>query len=110
MGKKIEWIEYKEENYVRFQEKLYKIIYLRDEVFEKYMTGWWYKTFCRGFVIGDVIYIREGTWLGLDRLVIHEIGHILGYKHTWLPYIMHPSWIGRWFWKFNRKSDKIDNI
>jgi len=107
MGKKIiSWVEYKGQNYVNYKGKLYKVNFLNKKRFKMYMSGWWYKTFCRGFTMAGIIYIKEGTWLGLDRLVLHEIGHILGYEHTWLPYIMFPSWIGRWIMRFN-KNDNI---
>lgn len=69
------------------------------------MDRLWYKLFCRGYVARGVIHITEGKIIGKERLIVHEIGHILGYKHTWNVYLMHPSWIGRWFWKWNKNDD-----
>lgn len=106
MGKKIEWIKYQGADHVRFRSELYKVIFVPKQEFREKFRRLWYYLFCRGYTIGNVIYIREGTWLGLERLVLHEIGHILGYKHTWWVNLMHPSWIGRWLMRFN-KDDRV---
>ena len=51
----------------------------------------------RGFTAHGLICIKEGTWLGRHRLIIHEIGHLLDKDHTWWPTLMHRSWAFRWF-------------
>lgn len=47
-----------------------------------------------------VIYIRRDALLwNYDKLMMHEIGHILGLKHSpwWKFTIMHPLGLFRWF-------------
>lgn len=46
------------------------------------------------FVKTKEIYIREKR-RGDVKLLNHERGHLRGYKHTWYPTLMFPSWIGR---------------
>jgi len=87
------------ENKVYFQGRSYPIYFIPKDEFK-------YKPWqARGYVSGRTIYIREGTRIGLERLILHEIGHILGYDHTWYPFIMHPSWVGRWFWRWNKDDN-----
>ena len=89
----------KENNKVYFKGKNYTTYFVDKEIFP-------YKPWkARGYTVGGEIFIRKGTWIGLEKLIIHEIGHILGYDHTWYPYIMHPSWVGRWFWKWNEDEN-----
>ena len=91
----------------------YPIYWLTQKQWDEEMENWrskkpyplWFmKKFVRGFRRGEYIYIKQGTKFGLERLILHEIGHILGYKHTWKPNLMFRSWIGRWFKRFP-KSD-----
>lgn len=51
----------------------------------------------RGIAWGKRVYIREAVGLGRDKLIIHEVGHTLGFGHTWKPTIMNPTWLFRWF-------------
>ncbi len=51
----------------------------------------------RGFIVNNTMYIRKGTRIGLAKLILHEIGHAMGKKHTWLPTVMNPTWVFRWF-------------
>ena len=51
----------------------------------------------RGIAWDNKVYIREAVGLGRDKLIIHEIGHTLGFGHTWKPTIMNPTWLFRWF-------------
>ena len=52
------------------------------------------------FVESKRIYIREKRRDDI-KLLNHERGHIRGYKHTWLPTLMFPSWIGRILNRYN---------
>jgi len=51
----------------------------------------------RGIAWGKRVYIREAVELGREKLIIHEVGHTLGFGHTWKPTIMNPTWLFRWF-------------
>lgn len=51
----------------------------------------------RGIAWGKRVYIREAVGLGREKLIIHEVGHTLGFGHTWKPTIMNPTWLFRWF-------------
>jgi hypothetical protein len=45
-----------------------------------------------GNIVSSVIYFDEGTYR-MDNVVIHEIGHAMGYNHVELDgHIMHPLW------------------
>lgn len=46
-------------------------------------------SYSRGWVVSHNITVCKDHY-DLE-LIAHEIGHILGRKHTWLPFIMHPS-------------------
>ena len=98
----------------------FKIYYYEDEVFGYWEvprqlwstvtslklrnTPLWRRKIIRGFVVFDPnnrlstyeIYIKKGTKIGRDMLIKHEIGHVLGYEHTWYPTIMNPTWLFRW--------------
>ena len=52
------------------------------------------------FVSTKEIFIRERR-RGDVKLLNHERGHIRGYKHTCLPTLMFPSWIGRLFNRYH---------
>ena len=94
-------------NVVYFKGRSYPIVFVPKQEFRiRFTEKLWYYLFCRGYTTRGVIYIREGTWIGIEKLILHEIGHILGYDHMWCIYIMHPSWIGRWIWKWN-KNDSL---
>lgn len=54
------------------------------------------RLFIGGFVLGGKIYIRKGRLRNRRKLILHEIGHVLGYQHTWKPTIMNPTWLLRW--------------
>ena len=47
------------------------------------------------------IYIKESR-RGDVKLLNHERGHLRGYRHTWLPTLMFPSWVGRIFNRYNK--------
>ena len=82
-----------------------KIVYMSDEemkrTVERFYTPKWMARFIGGFCTpsNKVIYIKESR-KGDVRLLNHERGHLLGFKHTWLPTLMFPSWIGRIFNKY----------
>lgn len=61
--------------------------------------------FSRGFTKDGEIYIRKKAWIGLNKLIRHEFGHLFGLKHTLKVTLMNPYWIFRWL---NRP--KIDLI
>jgi|TARA_R100000479_G_C6353002_1_gene189959 hypothetical protein len=48
-----------------------------------------------GFVLRGDIYIKKGRKINRNKLILHEIGHVLGYHHTWKPTIMNPTWLFR---------------
>lgn len=72
--------------------------------YEEYNIRTWYDEISRprGFSINyrntaGRIYVDENAW-GLERLIAHEIGHLLGYNHNVLvPSTMHFSGLFRWF-------------
>lgn len=43
------------------------------------------------------IRMRDNIWFMKKMLLRHEIGHILGFGHTWAPIIMNPTRFFRWF-------------
>ena len=49
------------------------------------------------------IYIRESRKLDV-KLLNHERGHLRGFKHTWYPTLMFPSWVGRWINRYIKRS------
>jgi len=67
-----------------------EIIELNDEEWEKETEGWdlWYKAWIRGFSKGNTIYLKKSAKFIFHesklKLIAHELGHILGYKHSWL--------------------------
>lgn len=69
-----------------------------DETFPQFT--WLRRRLTRGFRINQEIIIKENARIGLNRLILHEIGHLLGYKHTWKLTLMNPSWVFRWFKRF----------
>lgn len=104
-----------ERTFYEYDDREFVIYYLNQDAWDKKMIDWknkkkcpyplWFmKRFVRGFTYMGIIYIKEGTKFGLDRLILHEIGHILGYKHTWKPNLMFRSWIGRWFKRFPKNK------
>jgi len=48
----------------------------------------WYKSLIRAFVLGQTIYLKKGARFlfahSKEDLVLHEIGHMLGYEHRWV--------------------------
>lgn len=94
----------KEIDTYEFRNTTYQLIWLdKDDFFYKIkgikvLDPPWYLSLVRAFVYRRVIYLRRGAWMvGFDRLVKHEIGHILGYRHNWWKFnLMHPSGIFRW--------------
>ncbi|MHA2031106.1 MAG: hypothetical protein ACW99Q_17135 [Candidatus Kariarchaeaceae archaeon] len=63
----------------------------------------------RGFTKDGVIYIRKNTWVGVDKLIRHEFGHLFGFDHTWNVTLMNRSWIFRWFNSPKIDTQTIDN-
>lgn len=102
---------YRTEAFSRFEEfefegQKYELYYMKPHNFEKAWkqtfknSTWLRMKLSRGFMEGKYIYLREpDNWyygIAHRTLIIHEIGHILGYKHTLKPTIMNPYWIFRW--------------
>lgn len=58
--------------------------------------SWLRRRLIRGIALNGEIYIRESAKIGRNRLIEHEIGHILGKTHTWLPTTMNFTWVFRW--------------
>ena len=83
-----------------YQVKGEEIIYLSDEDMLREVSKWykpkWMARFIGGYCTpsNKCIYIKESR-KGDVKLLAHERGHLLGFKHTWLPTLMFPSWIGR---------------
>ncbi|MHA2501799.1 MAG: hypothetical protein ACXAE3_02835 [Candidatus Kariarchaeaceae archaeon] len=67
---------------------------LLDRRFARYPE--WRRRLTRGLTLSGLVFIKSGTLVGKKRLILHEIGHIQGRKHTWKPGLMHPSWLFRW--------------
>lgn len=61
---------------------------------------WLRRKMTGGFVLGKEIYIDKSRKIGRKKLILHEIGHVLGYGHTWKPTLMNPTWFFRWIKKF----------
>lgn len=94
------------ENYY-YKEIRYVITYLTDAEFKETIsrkTGDKYSSIRRYFTRGFMtkhgtnynIYIKDSAKIGREKLILHEIGHVLGKKHTWLPTLMNPTWVFRW--------------
>ena len=80
-----------------------KIIYLNDADFTERLNMYegyplWKCKVIGGYCFPGIkqIFIRESR-RGDMKLLNHERGHLRGYKHTWYPTLMFPSWIGRFF-------------
>ena len=80
-----------------------RVIYLPDACFTEklvfqYNYPRWKAKLTGGFALSALkeIYIRESRRDDI-KLLNHERGHLRGYKHTWHPTLMFPSWIGRIF-------------
>ncbi len=84
-----------------YEGETYEIYYLAPSEWKNKTPGWhWLKRWLiRGMVQDDTIFIKD-TASHDHKLIKHEIGHLLGYKHTWRFYLNNPSWAGRWFNKF----------
>ena len=67
-----------------------QIVELTDAAFDKALicSHTWYKRWIRGFVIEHTVYLKKSARFlfphSKEDLVLHEIGHMLGYKHRWL--------------------------
>jgi len=82
------------------------IYYQTDKEFHdnaKWLDNIWYGKWIRGYVKlkEREIYINKDAWYkdenDLKRLILHEVGHILGMKHTKIPGgIMFFSGLLRW--------------
>ena len=73
-------------------------IVLKERILRKFPR--WRRRLTGGFVLGEDIFIDKQRTRGRDKLIVHEIGHTLGYGHTWKPTIMNPTWLLRWFNRF----------
>ena len=79
-----------------------KVFVIPNRTLEKSMKGFGWNILKRrltgGYCFPDSmeIYIRESRKSDI-KLLNHERGHLRGYKHTWRPTLMFPSWIGRLF-------------
>lgn len=68
---------------------------LIDELFSGYPK--WRRRLTGGFMYDGNIYIKRSRKIARKYLILHELGHKYGLYHTWLPTIMNPTWIFRWF-------------
>jgi len=98
----------RKEDYL-YKDRYYTIRYLTDAEFkERINTTSMLKRYSafrlsltRGFSIvysstKYYIYIKDSAKIGREKLIKHEIGHVMGKKHTWLPTLMNPTWVFRW--------------
>jgi hypothetical protein len=96
--------EFRKEEY-EYMGETYELWWLSDKTFRykledfREMTGHhvWYWRWIRGFLWGSKIYLKESTWFGRKKLIIHEIGHVLGHEHTYWPTTMNRWAMFRWF-------------
>lgn len=92
--------------FIVFQNKSYNFYNVDDEVWKVLMKNFlsyrsdFRKKFTGGFTVYGEIFIKKSRKIGRKRLILHEIGHILGYQHTWKPTIMNPTWLFRWLNRF----------
>lgn len=80
--------------------------YLTDEEWKKLLdttsVASWKKRLLRGIRINEDVFIKDSAKIGKTVLIEHEVGHVLGFKHTWLPVTMNRTWLFRWFrWMSN---------
>jgi len=97
-----------------YNKKVYDIQYLTDSEFwevintpqSKDKYSWLRRKLTRGLTrktVGEYgvvhydIYIKDSAKIGREKLILHEIGHVLRKKHTWFPTLMNPTWLFRWF-------------
>lgn len=57
---------------------------------------WYGLKYLRGFRLGNHYWVLDNC-MGFLAVNAHELGHILGYKHTYWPGIMNFSGLFRWF-------------
>lgn len=95
MTSDIQFFSYQGTNfqYYDVEDELWK--QLTDKLLRRYPA--WRRKFTGGMMYADQIYIKKSRTLFRKRLILHEIGHVLGYQHTWKPTIMNPTWLFRWF-------------
>ena len=77
-----------------------QVIYMSDAAMLAEVSKWYKPKWMARFIGGYCTPSNKMIHIKLSRrkdmkLLNHERGHLQGYKHTWMPSIMFPSWIGR---------------
>jgi len=91
----VKWFSYEGTSFSYFDVEDEHFTQLTDILLKRYPK--WRRKLTGGVMFKDTIYIKKSRTLFRKRLILHEIGHVLGYKHTWKPTIMNPTWLFRWF-------------
>ena len=98
-------IRYKYNSISTYNGKSYMVYYYRWDQWKKAMDevskhSTIRRRLTRAFTDGIYIYaLSREYWysrIAHKRLLLHEIGHILGYGHTKMPTLMNPTWLFRW--------------
>jgi len=83
------------------------VTYMTDKAMLEEVSKWYKPKWMARFIGGYCTPTNMKIYIKLSRqgdikLLNHERGHLRGYKHTFLPTLMFPSWIGRILNRYNK--------
>ena len=81
------------------------VIFLCDKDMLEKVSKWYKPKWLAKYIGGYCTPSNKHIYIKISRmydvkLLNHERGHLRGYRHTWKPNLMFPSWVGRLFNKY----------